>query len=89
MSFYRKLVLIGFLIWLAENFYFGWNEKPQSIAERVFDMVSITMVFWGIIGDVLQNVHFQKFNTTHNNINTKTVEIKNAVVKAKKKNETA
>lgn len=85
MSFYRSLVLVGLIFWIAETAYFGWNKTPQSPQEQIADYISIIMVFWGIVGDITRNVHIQKFNTTHNNINTKTVEIKNAKIERKKK----
>lgn len=84
MTFYRGLVLFGFIFWITETAFFGWNETAQSGLERIADTISWTAIIWGIIGDVMKNVHIQKFNTTNNNINTKTVEIKEAHLKGGK-----
>lgn len=85
MTFYKWLVVIGIIFWIAETWYFGWNREPQSAQEGIADFIVGIMIFWGVIGDVLQNVRIQKFNTTHNNINTKTVQIENAELKGGKR----
>ncbi len=39
---------IGFLLWLAETWYFGWNEKPSCIAENVCDSIALVFLFTGL-----------------------------------------
>lgn len=73
MKFYRFLVLAGFIFWISESAYFGWNEKPINVFERWADIASQIMLWWGIIGDLLTNIKIEKSET--NNINTKNVNI--------------
>lgn len=35
----RKLIIIGFVIWIIENMYFGWNMSPMSESERNIDFL--------------------------------------------------
>lgn len=78
-SKYMILFLIGFAIWIGENIFFGWNDKPESTAEKFLDVISWLFMIWGIIGDLISNVtivkkHYNTFNETHN-ITTKEVKV--------------
>ena len=40
----RYWLYIGFAVWLAETWYFGWNDEPCCRAEKIWDMVAVG--FW-------------------------------------------
>lgn len=82
---YMILVVAGFILWIAETAYFGWNRTPETSGEATLDFISGIMIGWGILGDLLRNVTIVKRNTTVNNINTKTVEVVNPKLKMKRK----
>ena len=44
-----KLLQIGLLIYLIENFYFGWNKLPMSDLELYADNTVKGFVFVGFI----------------------------------------
>lgn len=47
-TYARQLAMLGLLLWIAENIYFGWNAHPQSGLERLADFVSLfLMVVFG------------------------------------------
>jgi hypothetical protein len=60
---YTYLVIAGFLFNILTSWYFGWNMEASSPAEVVTDNISLVMIIWGVIGDVLKNVTWQK--STH------------------------
>lgn len=64
----KHLILIGLgvALWLGENIAFGWNAKPESSLEATLDTISLLLVAWGIIGDLLTGVELHK----HHTINT-------------------
>lgn len=68
---YKFMVAIGFIIWFAETAYFGWNETAQSAAERILDMLSLILIYWGVIGDIAANLQINKTV----NVKAETVEI--------------
>ncbi len=70
---YPYLVFIGLALWLAETWYFGWNDKPENEAERVLDIISGILIIWGLVGDILRNVRITK--TYHNITNAKKLTI--------------
>jgi len=43
------LLVGGFVFNIAETWYFGWNLRPQSIAEMVCDYISTGTLLVGII----------------------------------------
>lgn len=43
------LLRIGLLIFVLENFYFGWNETPMSLLEERADYVVKCFVYIGLI----------------------------------------
>lgn len=79
MSRYNKIFLIGFILWIAETAYFGFNAKPENGLESFLDTVSIILMAWGIIGDILSNVTiikktYARSNTTISNVEKFVVE---------------
>jgi hypothetical protein len=42
------LCFIGAIIFVIENFYFGWNMKPLSDAERYADIIVKIFIYLGI-----------------------------------------
>lgn len=44
-----RIVNIGFLIFVIQNFYFGWNEKPMSEAEETVDLITRLVLYIGFI----------------------------------------
>lgn len=63
MNKYVFLILAGFIIKVIETWYFGWNMEPQSVGEAFWDMTTTVMIVWGLAGDILKNVTWQK--STH------------------------
>jgi len=84
---YFAIATIGFILWIGETAFFGWNAKPESVAESTLDVLSALLIGWGIIGDILKGVEIHKkshttFNETHN-ITTQKVELHTAFKKPK------
>lgn len=53
------LVMFGLVLYLVQNFYFGWNREAQSIAELVADWAVVASVLIGfIIKPVRQEYHY-------------------------------
>ena len=76
---YFAIATFGFVLWIAETAFFGFNVKSESTAETLFDFISGILIAWGIIGDILANVtiikkNYSTFNETHN-ITTKEVKV--------------
>jgi hypothetical protein len=44
-----RIYLIGFLFWLLETGYFGWNALPQSPAEVICDGIAALIVVVGLV----------------------------------------
>lgn len=74
---YFIILMLGFLLWIAETAYFGFNKTPQSGAEGLADAATALMMIYGVIGDLSRNVRITKsyHNVTNNRINTKKVEV--------------
>jgi hypothetical protein len=58
----RMVVWFAFLFFITENFIFGWNKKPCSIAELYCDRIvtvsflcGIGIVFWSCV-NVLEEI---------------------------------
>jgi len=49
---YNMVMWLGFLLWIMETMYFGWNMTPQSGAERVADFIVAMMMFCGFVGSI-------------------------------------
>ena len=60
MNKYNLMALTGFILWVTSTIYFGMNKTPQSSAEVFTDTLSVILVFWGIIGDLLTNIKIVK-----------------------------
>lgn len=73
---YFIILTLGFLLWLAETAYFGFNREPENGLEATLDVATLLMMIYGFIGDLLQNVRITKnyHNVTTNRINTKNVQ---------------
>lgn len=73
---YFIILVLGFVIWITETAYFGFNKEPESNVEAFLDLVSAGMMIFGIIGDLTRNVRITKHyhNITTNRINTKNVQ---------------
>lgn len=44
-----KIIKIGIMIFILQNFYFGWNKLPMSEAEEVVDLINKTVLYIGLI----------------------------------------
>lgn len=75
---YFVILVIGFLGWIAETAYFGFNSTPENGVEGFLDLVFGSMMVYGFIGDLLTNVEIHKnyYKYKETNIKTRTVEIK-------------
>lgn len=51
-STYNILFFLGFVLWILENTYFGWNATAQSGAERLVDMVCSVLLYVGVTGSI-------------------------------------
>lgn len=71
---YFIILVIGFVLWVVETAYFGFNDKPENGVEAFLDAVSFLMIAYGLIGDLLTNVRIQKHYHNTTNINTKKVQ---------------
>lgn len=60
MNKYTYIAIAGFALWLGSTAFFGWNDEPINAAERVFDIASTILIFWGVIGDILKGVVITK-----------------------------
>jgi hypothetical protein len=53
------MVIFGLLFWLAETWYFGFNQNAESTAENICDWVAIFFVLVGfIIKPVNEEMYF-------------------------------
>lgn len=75
---YFIILLIGFVLWIAETAYFGFNKTPESNAEAFLDVVTAGMIIYGLVGDLLRNVEIHKnyYKYKETNITTRKVEVK-------------
>lgn len=60
MNKYIAIFLTGFVLWIAETAFFGWNQKPTNGFEAILDVLSTALIIWGIAGDILSGVTFAK-----------------------------
>ena len=74
---YFTILLVGFIIWIVETAAFGFNDKPENGLEAFLDIVSFSMIFYGLIGDLLTNVEIHKnyYKYKETNIKTRSVSI--------------
>lgn len=71
---YFVVFWIGFIAWIAETAYFGFNSHPKNGMEATADVATTILMVYGIIGDLLRNVRFQKHVKNVTNIQTKKVQ---------------
>ncbi len=59
----KHLILItaGAVLWFVETTLFGFNLKPESGFEALLDSVSLILIGWGIIGDILSGLTITKY----------------------------
>ena len=50
------LIIGGFIIWLAETAYFGFNLTPQSKAEKFFDLFSSFLILNGTLLEIINMI---------------------------------
>jgi hypothetical protein len=74
---YFIILVIGFILWIGETAYFGFNKEPESNLEAFLDFVSGAMMIYGLIGDLLRNVRITK---NYHNVNTTNIKTKNVEV---------
>ncbi len=74
---YFRIALLGFVIWIVETAAFGFNQNAESGLEAFLDAISIVLIIYGILGDLLTNVEIHKnyYKYKETNIKTKTVQI--------------
>ena len=53
---YRNLLIIGVIVFILSNTYFGWNKTAQSGSERVCDWIWQTFTTIGLIGMSLRQM---------------------------------
>lgn len=63
MNKYSFLLIIGMIFWVAESAYFGWNMEPINAYEATADTLATIIIIWGVVGDILKGVTWQK--STH------------------------
>lgn len=75
---YFVILLAGFVLWVAETAYFGFNAEPENNIEAFLDVVSAGMIIYGLIGDLITNVEIHKnyYKYKETNIKTRNVEVK-------------
>lgn len=60
MKKYTYIIIIGWILWISETWYFGWNDKPINNIEHTLDLLSQFLILWGVIGDITTNLTIQK-----------------------------
>jgi len=50
------MIITGFVIWIAETAYFGFNLKAISGVERFFDVFSTSLILVGCILNICDNI---------------------------------
>lgn len=53
---YDWLFFAGMAFWLAETWFFGWNDTAQSAAESVCDFIALVAMTIGFVGSVAVTV---------------------------------
>lgn len=71
---YFIILVLGFIAWIAETAYFGFNDKPENGLEATLDVATALMMIYGFVGDLLTNVRIQKHYHNVTNIQTKRVQ---------------
>lgn len=45
----KFLIVAGIAFWIAETWYFGWNETPSCEAEKIADHIAAAMFVIGYV----------------------------------------
>lgn len=45
----KRVIAAGFVLFIAQNVYFGWNDIPMSEAERIVDSLTSILLQLGFI----------------------------------------
>ncbi len=48
-NWYDLVFLIGFILWVGETAYFGFNRTPESDIEKFFDIASVIIMVYGLV----------------------------------------
>jgi hypothetical protein len=56
VKFHELLIIVGFVIWLAETAYFGFNLEPINNIERSLDSFSVAIILSGLILSITTNL---------------------------------
>lgn len=67
---YKLLAFAGFVLWISETAYFGWNMTAQSGMEKMLDQVALIMMGYGISGDIAKQVKIHRHITKNYEVNT-------------------
>lgn len=75
---YFRILVAGFVLWVVETAYFGFNASPENSVEALLDMIAAGMIIYGLIGDLVTNVEIHKnyYKYKETNIKTRSVEVK-------------
>lgn len=61
MKFSHFLIVAGFILWIAETVYFGFNLYAVSNAEKLLDNFSLGLIVVGIIVNAIRiNININK-----------------------------
>jgi len=46
----NRLLIVGYVLYVLQNVYFGWNKYPQSYLEHYIDIINTIILYvgWGI-----------------------------------------
>lgn len=67
------LAITGIVWYFAQNFYFGWNMKPESVAEGITDFM--VWIFWVLAYFIKPSRVEHKTENHLHNITTDNIEI--------------
>lgn len=59
-KYYTIMAITGFAIWFLGTWHGGFSDEAQSSFEKMTDFVGFILMFWGIVGDVLQGLAITK-----------------------------
>jgi len=69
MKLYWILFLSGAGFWFVETWFFGWNMRPEGIAEKICDYLSVML----IIASYLAKPVTTHYHISGNDINIGTI----------------
>lgn len=59
MKKHDYIIIVSIAVFIAQNVYFGFNETPQSGAEKVADIVTMILTVWGFASMFLDRERVQ------------------------------